>query len=563
MPRLAAPLLALLLALGLLAGGLRPAEWAQLVALLALAGLWSWSARAPGAPTPAGPSPRATRALDALLVGGATLAFAAGAASLPTRDTPLGTDWFAYLRNVVVLDGGDWDAWQTWRAPGHAVAVWLLVEPAGGLIEASQLVSLLALSATIPLTFALGRLLLGPWPARLGALLVAGWPEARLFARASTPYPLLAVLFLAGLTATVAALRAGPDDRRPKVWVPLAGLSLGLATVTDVRGAGLTAVVVVACLVAAPWMGARAAAVGLGVGGLAWGVHALAYAAFPVELVPLTEQIALQRDLNATEGARTCAVGAGAIPTLAELLGPCARETLAGNVGRAQDALPVSLGFLVPLVLAGLVPRAGQPRWATAPLLLPLLGALPTLLLVGFQHRYALPLAPLVALLAANTLTGLAPAGRGRAAGLALAVVVAAVLWGAWERWPGTPLARAWSGTSTTGVAPSVILGQDRGLTRVRALLREGLGADDRVVDCAHAGLRMRLFPRPVDEWSAGGRASPRCAGLLREGPGAADRPTWLVVAWLPPTEPGPGWEVVYAWQRGPETAALLRAGPR
>ena len=54
-----------------------------------------------------------------------------------------------------------------------------------------------------------------------------------------------------------------------------------------------------------------------------------ALAALPVTLRPLSEQVELQQDLHAREGAAECA----GTPSLARVFGPCGRATLSNNLG--------------------------------------------------------------------------------------------------------------------------------------------------------------------------------------------------------------------------------------
>ncbi|MDP2306264.1 MAG: hypothetical protein Q8P18_09585 [Pseudomonadota bacterium] len=529
-------------------GGLRPAEAALVVALAAIGVLRAgdtMGARVGGAiaAAPPAPEPTAPPWVDHLVVTALTLAFFVSAVGLANPHQPIGTDWMAYLGNAVAAGTGEWAQYHDWRGPLHAWACLALVPVSGGLIAASQHLSLICATLLVPLTWWIGRMLLGRWPALLAAGLLAGWADLRLFAAYSTPYALLAATGTLGIALTVAS------RRRPLLAAP-AGVALGLAVATDLRGGLFAGAVVLAAALDAG--GARRLIVVsvLALATIATGAGALS--ALPVPLVPLSAQVAFQRDLNAREGAGTCAPQGTALPTLAEAFGECGRTTLAGNLALGAAALPIELPALALLVGMGLLVARGGRGF----LLLPVLPTLPSLLFIGGQHRYFVPLAPLFALLGAATLAWLTrAAGRRRALGGGVVVVMVLVLAAAWNLWPGTLWVRAHTGRS---VDPGSLLEGPSTFGHLRAALVPRLGEDDTVVDCARAGLRMRLYPHPVDTM----RTTPAslgkaCTGLLHNG-SRARGVKWLVVA-VGPGEPiAASWEVVWRAPESPGREALL-----
>lgn len=200
------------------------------------------------------------------------------------------------------------------------------------------------------------------------------------------------------------------------------------------------------------------------------------------------------------------------------------------------------------LALLGL----GRRAWFLA---LPILPALPSLLLVRVMHRYGVPLAPFGVGLAAVALDRVvAPVPRGR--WLLLGALVAATMV-PWTGYPGTLLARAWGERPPGGAAFGVVLTEDRGLVHVRRLLREA-GDDTLVVDCARAGMRLRLYPRAVEEQGTGraDRQPRRCRTLLAHG---APTPMWLLTVVAADTPIAPSWTVAYRWTRGDGVVLLLK----
>jgi len=142
------------------------------------------------------------------------------------------------------------------------------------------------------------------------------------------------------------------------------------------------------------------------------------------------------------------------------------------------------------------------------------------------------------------------------------ALVVAAVGIGlgvGWHLGPGTLWTRAHTGQ---GVDPGAVLEGPSVYGRVRAALTPRLGAQDTVVDCARAGLGLRLYPHPVvDQPPVGTERSRACTLLVRTGSRARGA-KWVVAVVDPYEAIDPSWEVVW---RGPESpgreAVLLRSG--
>lgn len=494
---------------------------------LAVAGL--------AAPRP-GPAPPAW--VDPALVAALTLGFAAAALRLDVDAQPIGTDWQAYLRNAVAAGTGDWSRYQDWRGPLHAWASLAVLPLTRDLVAATQLLALVCTTSLVPLAWGLGRAHGGRLAGLLAAGLVAGAPDLLVYARTSTPYPLLAALLAGGACAVTAGGRAG---------ALAGGVLLGLAAVTDLRGGPLGAAVLGgAALLPGGWRRAVAAAA------VAATVAAGLYAALPVRLTPLSEQVALQRSLHAAEGETACLPGPQLLPGPADLAGPCARRTLAGNLARAAAASPVPPAWFGALAVAGAALGPG-PLGARALLLLPLLVTLPGAALIGMQHRYLLPLAAFGAALGGRALAALVPEGSGRRAPAALAAVVVVAVGAAQHAGSATLLARATGRGRPVAAAPAVVLGAPKPLTDVHRRLVAEARPGETIVDCTQAGLRLRLHPRDVEETRAPGR----CRALLARAPAR----TWLLVESA--DAPGEGWTVAGAWPRGPATLYLLHAAPR
>lgn len=514
-------------------GGVEPVEGALLLA----AGLAMVGRLRPTLAT--APHPRVTWGIIAWF----TLYFAVAAAVLIERDRPLGTDWMAYLKNAVALGSDQPSLYQRWRGPVHAWALLAATPLAGGLLEASQAVSFVAAVACVPLTGWLGLQVGGPLVGIVAAALLAGWADLRVYAVASTPYPLVACLSLLGTTLTLRAAE------RPRGWV-WAGVALGLAYGTDLR-AGTTAI---ATAVGAWRRGATRPLIGALL--LTFAIGAAAIHSLPVDLIPLREQVALQRDLNAREGLGTCPKRGNQLPTLEDLTGRCGRTTFAANLSRASGTLPFGLEVFAALALLGL----WHLRGARLLLGLPLLALAPSLLIIGVQHRYFVPLAPLLAVLGAGALVRLlGGSGAGR---LGLALVPLAVGVG-WSTTPGTLWSRANANPDpASGLDPAMSLVAASAFVPVRTALREA-GPKDRIVDCTRADLRIRMYPHPVDTSppTGPGELSKTCRQLASRGPTASGT-TWMLVSGERIVR-ADVWQVAFSAVDGPSELVLLRATGR
>ena len=519
-----------------------------------------------------GARPRVTPRVQVAAIVLLTLLFAASALPLVDPSRPYGTDWMVYLRNAIAIATDDWDHYQRWRGPGHAWASLAAAKIAGGLVEGSILVSFLAATSLVPLTALLGRRVASPEAGILGAALLAGWADLRLYAISSTPYALYAALILAGTVAILGPDGARDGDRAPWtnwLFAGLAGVAFGFAFATDQRAGPVVGIVLLGEAGAALLGGwrARGPAARPGRGRrvrrhlaataitalVAFAIGAGTLATFPVPLLSVGEQVVLQRDLNAREGVGDCMAKGPVLPTLADLVGPCGRTTLRANLVRGQDAVPVELGMLAGFVLLGLV----VVRRGRAALVAPLLPIVPSVLILGVQNRYFVPMAPGLAAAGGAALAWLAGdavavgTARRAASVLALAGALAAPAWG-WARSPGTTWSRANEGD---GFGASPFSGP---YAKATAAIREGFEEGDGIIDCAHAGLRERLWPRPVENWSLGGSqaASNPCSRLVAKG---TRTPTWVVAQVRASAPVSPTWEVVVTQPAGDGTLQLLR----
>jgi hypothetical protein len=550
----ALPLGAVVLLLTTIPGGLRPAEIAFLLGM----GGWLLVRYVPGARpgTPPAPSPWAELALVAVL----TVAFGAAASTLLDGDRPYGTDWSAYLRTAIASADGDWERYQRWRGPAYGWASVAANAVTGNLVVSSQLVSWAGATALVPLTWWLTRSLAGPWPALLAAGLLAGWADLRLFAVASTPYTMFAALLTLGAAALGAAV-TGPG--RLPLGV-LAGGALGAATLTDLRGGPTTVALVVGALVLVATraradlaLARRRTAAVVVAGALAAGTAQAGFAALPIELLPLSDQIALQRDLHAREGRPGCGAKGMTAPTLADLTSECGTLSVRRNLARGAATLPTGLLLFVGIVGIGVAyARAGAPF-----LLLPVLPLLPSLALIAVQHRYLVPVAPQLAALGGVALHGLAtaaaPVGRRQLAGLfAAAIVIALAV--SWHTWPTGLWARAHLPVSD--IDPALTLPDASPYSTASQLLREDLRPKDRVVDCARAGLTERLHPHLVEQEvpRASGVLSRGCARILAAPP---KRRTWVLAVVPPDTEIDPAWSAQFSEPVAHSPVVLFR-GP-
>ncbi|MBN1335107.1 MAG: hypothetical protein JXB39_04045 [Deltaproteobacteria bacterium] len=570
---------AIALACLVLPGGLRPAEIALGVGLLAVSGL--------------GGNPRASRGVEIAAIGVLTLLFVASVLPVLDLDRPTGTDWMSYLKNAVAVATDDWSHYKRWRGPGYAWASLAAARVTGGLVAGSILVSLVSATALVPLTALFGRRIAGPEAGVLAAALVVGWADLRLHAIASTPYALFAALLLLGTVAALGPAEVagndgtalpggseGPPVGRRTAWARavLAGTAFGCAYATDPRASAIAGLVLLGEAGAAILTGAKARRSSAGVGRRAWVrlattalaalvalvVGAGSLAALPVDLLPLKEQIALQRDLHARETAHGCGPKGPELPTLADFVGPCGRSTLRGNLVRGQRATPVDPAFIAGLVALGLV----VVRRGRMAVLAPLLPLAPALFILGVQNRYFLPAAPGMAVAGGAALAWLAGAPRreptvtpialpwtprGVATTVALLCVVAASAWG-WARSPGTLWSEVHRGT-TLGFSL-----QSGAYSEAASAIRRGVRPRDRVVDCTRAGLPERLWPHPVLDWSpkGGAHVSQACHRLIAQEPRT---PTWILLRVHPEVRASAGWEVVLRHPESGGALVLLKGG--
>ena len=499
---------------------------------------------------------------EVAIVAGVTLAFAVAAARLTTWDRPFGDGWNRYLGNAIAIREQEWSGYLRWRGPLHAWLCLGLMPITGTLVMASQLISFLSATAALPLTWLLGRRLFGRWAGLLALLLLAGWPDLRVFARLSSPYAFDAAL----LTSAAYLAVAGSTPGGPAGLTTLAGVLLGLGIATDLRFLPLTAMMTLGTAAAAigangqsrsskpegsggrtrammVWLALPAAALGVGYGLIA---------TLPFELYSLGEQVALQRDLAASF-VRECARRGPQPPLMSDALGSCGRALLDVNLTRASVAfgLPSNgvglatlcgLGALVGLgSVVGLVGRGRAELWRHAFVALLLLPLAPSLLVIVMQHRYIMPVAPFFALALAAAMAR-AKGNLPRVATLGL-VGLAAVGWG---RAPTTLLARFEANTSAVDSAADAA-------EAVRAAYQPG----DRVLDCANGNLRARLYPIPVEQRAPVKRRIPDvCVAMLAS---VAAAPTWMLVR---DGDDHPGWsEVGSAVQTPPGVGIRLRYG--
>ena len=439
------------------------------------------------------PSPSPPAWLEGLLVIGAAALFLWLVLRVPVGDEPMGDGWMRYLRNAHVFDTGQWQQWQRWRAPGHAWLMRLLTPLAGSLTGAARWVGVGSTAALLPLTWWLTRGTLGRWPALLGLGVLLSWADLRALALQTTPYAVLAACIVGGAAFVAVALRGRA------AWAIGAGLLMGLGWGSDLRGAALTACLVVLALVAGlhPSVQRRGPLVGLIVAviavPLAWGIlHSI-----PVDLYPLSRQIVLQRDFNAASAGGDCLDTVGRLPAISDLWGACAQKTLSTNLGHLQAWFPISPFALGALGLVGLVSRGGAPWWGRLLIVGMVLPGLPTPVLVPFFHRYGLAVAPFAAALAGGGLWALA--GRaGPRLGPVLGLGVVAVLGAGWQAMDSTLIARV-EGRGGEGLGPTGVAVNSE-MNRLVGWLRAEAAPEDQIVDCVQAGLSLRLAPREVTE---------------------------------------------------------------
>ena len=436
------------------------------------------------------------------LVVGLTLAFALRAATLPGWDQPTGDAWNRYLGNAVAIAEGDWRSYQPWRGPVHAWLLLAVTPGVGTLVRAAQFVSLVAATAMLPLTWAIGRSIVGPTAAVVAVALLATSPDLVLFGRFGITYALQGALLLGGVGWMHAGCRLPPGRAELRHYVAASAL-LGLGTATDFRVAVLGAA---ACVALAPWR-PRVLAVPVFAVTVATVVNAL----LPVPLVPLWRQVGVQRGLSAQIA--ECPREGG---NVFEFLRSCGPTLVHRNLHESIAALPGGV-----VTLAVLATLAGVGLWtvgrrAAASLSLPLLALAPSFVVIQLQHRYLLPVVGFAALIVG---AGLARLLRPWMAGV---VVVALAV--AWQAHPGSLWVQAWSPPGNTP-RPGRIDSPDAA-SRVAAYVRANHGVGEPIVDCADIDLRERLFPIPVRrEPAAPNRLTPKCVELLEVG-----GPGWLVV---------------------------------
>ncbi len=498
------------------------------------------------APTPGAPR-RITVAewLEGSVVVLITGAFALSAAHLTAWDRPVGDGWSRYLGNAIAIRDHAWSGYLRWRGPVHAWLCLMVMPLAGSLVRASQVVSFVAATATLPITWALGRRLGGRATGLLALGVLAAWPDLPLFARFSSPYSLDAFLLV---LATLLALDAGSFVRRNRIGSAIAaGVVLGIGVGTDLRFLPLTAAVATGAALA-PRASSKRAAVLIPLLALPLG-YALV-SSVPVSLYSLGEQVALQRDAAAATVSE-CARRGPQPPLLADAFGACGRALVALNLANATAAVCIPLTLLALLLMVGAWAAGREERWRAALLVLPVLTLVPSLAIIVVQHRYLVPVAPLVAVLVAAGLARGAAALDARMPSIAPGFTLGAGLLVA-------GLGLAWGASPTTLRARFVahLRSGDRvvdAADAITAAWRPG----DRVVDCANGNLRERLYPIPVEERRARDDAArAQCNGVLGTPPTA---PTWVLVR---ESSVPAGWNAVPLGGPGPDNAAgivLLR----
>ncbi len=265
----------------------------------------------------------------------------------------------------------------------------------------------------------------------------------------------------------------------------------------------------------------------VGILGVAALTRGLIVGQLPVEIFPLADQIALQRDLHAREGGlRVCTDHRGAPVAVSELWSACGRTTAMQNLQRVVQVAPFPIWLVAPFALLGV-------RRRTFALTILPLTLLPAAFLVGLEHRYVLPLAGPVVVLILAGVSRVAELPRivERSRGFARPVLLAFTLAGfatAWRTGTETLSLRARSGPPTNGRrAPVTQLDPRNPVATTRGWLRANAAPDARILDCAGLSLHLRLYPRAVDEGSRNGRSSSRCQKLI----GAAAEPKTLVLS--------------------------------
>ncbi|MDP6931709.1 MAG: hypothetical protein QGG40_02290, partial [Myxococcota bacterium] len=228
----------------------------------------------------------------------ATVGFVLGARSVDPGSVYRGLDAWQYLGNALSLQTGDGALYHPFRDPLHAALVAKLSGPAGGLREAAEWISLLSVTATIPLVWGLGRVAFGRLVGLLAMVLWVENPDIYLFGGYHGSYALLGAATTAGLGATLLAVH------RDLRWTVVAGLAMGLAWATDQRAISWTLVASVGLALSGwrhpAWRRRLGASLGLlvlaGTLGTASGTLA------PVPLASLSERVLNQRTKTAISG---------------------------------------------------------------------------------------------------------------------------------------------------------------------------------------------------------------------------------------------------------------------
>lgn len=193
------------------------------------------------------------------------VAFTAWASTVGDFDQPTGLDAMQYLGNARAWRDGDWVDWHPWRWPLHALLVRL-----GPFIPTAHVVSLVSVVALMAGTAWAAWRHHGPSAAVQATVLLLAFPDLVVFARTTSPYPLVAALLV------LSSLRGR--------WQPLA---LALLAAADPRGVVYGLVLLVPVAWDRSWPELARSALGLAAG-------ALSVLALPAELTPLWDQARLQ-----------------------------------------------------------------------------------------------------------------------------------------------------------------------------------------------------------------------------------------------------------------------------
>lgn len=474
--------------------------------------------------------------LDLAVVAGVVVLFAASVAMAGLGDVPMGDGWMRYLRNVQVLDTGQWDQWQRWRAPGHAWALHALMSVAGGLVQGAHLLTLVSTALLLLATWGLGWKVFGRWPALFALLFLAGWPDLRVMALQTTPYAAVSLLLATGAGLCLLGL-----ERRP--WLGLgAGLVLGLAWGTDLRASGLSVLLAGACLMASAWREVRwrGPLVALGLLLVAVPLSQALLRSVPVQILPLSQQIALQRDLNAQNVGADCFQAHGRMPALSDLLLDCTRRTALGNWNKLRDWLPVPAWLAALLAVLGAFSLPRSRSWRLLPHLALLVPAVGTFAMVPFYHRYCMLIAAPAATLGGAGLWWILRRLGPRAGPLSGCLLLLGLAV-AWQGSPDTLLARVQGRQDVRRGALPAGLTANNEVARLVRTVRQEVGPDAPLTDCTRLDLGLRLYPRPVrfDPPARGGL--PDCTAVFAAG----DQEEAWVVAPAMATGQASGWRVV------------------